>query len=414
LDAQAAEAGLLQQDEYGFFFLFFFFFFFFFFSFFSSFHPRLDDSVSQRRSLGGFFAVLVFAVMFVLFVSEFSEWIQPRTKSTLSVDVVRGEKLTISFDITFHRLVCDDVTIDLLDESGAHFTAIGHDVKKYALDTQGQTLHTYVQGKLSDAGSTSLLQHPGYCHDCLKEISEEHHKDYLALRKKNAVPQCCNTCPALMMTYQLLKIQSAVALLKQPCRPQARPGSVAGEVGCRTVGFIEIPKIGGNMHVAAGKSGVQDHGTHTHHMHRVNFQALKQFNISHTISKLHFGEGFYGKVDPLTGVEHWEKELAQYTYYVNVVPTVVIQASGRESPSHQYSYTLHREKVDLGSRSFKLPGLFIKYSFDALRMTKRAHPHSTFTHFLTRICALLGGSYVFFGLIYSVTSSSIDYFKKND
>jgi hypothetical protein len=44
------------------------------------------------------------------------------------VDVVRGEKMTVQFDITFHRLACEEVTVDLLDESGAHFTAIGHEV----------------------------------------------------------------------------------------------------------------------------------------------------------------------------------------------------------------------------------------------------------------------------------------------
>ncbi len=69
----------------------------------------------------------------------------PRTKDTLSVDVVRGEMLTISFDITFHRLVCEDVTIDLLDESGAHFTAIGHDIRKTALDEKGTALRQAVR-----------------------------------------------------------------------------------------------------------------------------------------------------------------------------------------------------------------------------------------------------------------------------
>ena len=319
--------------------------------------------MSSRRSLGGFFAVLVFVLLFILFISELSEWLQPRSKDLLSVDIVRNEKLTISFDITFHRLPCDDVTIDLIDESGAHFSAIGHDVKKKALDENGNELHTYVQDKLSDAGHTSLLQHPGYCHDCLKDIPAESQADFAAKRKRNEVPQCCNTCPALVMVYQQLKLPSAQALLKEPCRPKINSGKgVSGEVGCRTHGFIKIHKIGGNMHVAAGKSGVQDHGTHTHHMHRVNFESLKTFNISHQINQLHFGETFYGKVDPLNTVEHWESGLAQYTYFVNVVPTVVQHASGRESAAHQYSYTLHREEINLGQRSFKLPGFFIKLS----------------------------------------------------
>ncbi len=80
----------------------------------------------------------------------------------------------------------------------------------------------------------------------------------------------------------------------------------------------------------------------------------------------------------------------------------------------RYSYTVHRDLVDLGARSFKLPGLFIRYSFDALRMTRRDHPESSFSHFLTRCCALLGGSYVFMGLIYRMTSTAVDWAKKRD
>ena len=48
-------------------------------------------------------------------------------------------------------------------------------------------------------------------------------------------------------------------------------------------------------------------------------------------------------------------------------------------------------------------------------MTKRDHPESSFSHLLTRLCALLGGSYVFMGLVYRFTASSYDMIaKKND
>lgn len=120
-------------------------------------------------------------------------------------------------------------------------------------------------------------------------------------------------------------------------------------------------------------------------------------------------------MDPLNGVTVWEQELAQYQYLVNVVPTSYERASGWTTAAHQYSYTVHREKVDVGSRSFKLPGLFIKYSFDALRMTKRDHPSSSFSHLLTRLCALLGGSYVILGLVYRGVSTTAEALsKKND
>ena len=192
-------------------------------------YTKTNDAVYKRHSLGGVFAVLVFILMFVLFVSEFSEWLQPRSKDSLSVDVIRNEKLTISFDITFHRLVCDDVTIDLLDESGAHFTSTGHHVRKIALDEHGNELHIYIQERLSDAGNAlSFLQQPGYCHDCLKELPQEHHEKYILLRKQNVAPACCNTCPLLVMAFQQLKLNTNLALTKAPCKP-AGSNRVEGE-----------------------------------------------------------------------------------------------------------------------------------------------------------------------------------------
>lgn len=45
------------------------------------------------------------------------------------------------------------MTIDLIDESGAHFTAIGHLVHKAALDADRKVLREVVQDALSNAGN---------------------------------------------------------------------------------------------------------------------------------------------------------------------------------------------------------------------------------------------------------------------
>ncbi len=85
-------------------------------------------------------------------------------------------------------------------------------------------------------------------------------------------------------------------------------------------------------------------------MHRVNFETLKFFNVSHTIHRFHFGEDFYGKVDPMNDVVVWEHELAQYTYLVNVVPTSYVRASGRETAAHQLRSVCGLERGLCGAR----------------------------------------------------------------
>ncbi len=118
------------------------------------FHSKPSADVRKKSSLGGFVAVLVVALMLVLLVSEFTEWIQPRYSSTLSVDIVRNEKLSISFDMSFHRLPCDDVTIDLIEIEVARFTILFEDSGKIAVRSDTALKNVSLHQLLLTGGSS--------------------------------------------------------------------------------------------------------------------------------------------------------------------------------------------------------------------------------------------------------------------
>lgn len=63
---------------------------------------------------------------------------------------------------------------------------------------------------------------------------------------------------------------------------------------------------------------------------------------------------------------------------------------GPEIRSHQYSTTKNSKNINLGMGGAGLPGVFFFYEFSSIRITY-VESRSTFLHFLTHACAIVGG-----------------------
>jgi len=97
---------------------------------------------------------------------------------------------------------------------------------------------------------------------------------------------------------------------------------------------------------------------------------------------------------------------------MQVVPTLYIDGIKNES-TYQFSSMENSEIVNLNSNHWHLPGIFFKYDFFPLRVKMIRKP-SYLSHFLTRICAILGGTWVVVGIIYSSLSKMIKTMKKKE
>ncbi|EYU34273.1 hypothetical protein MIMGU_mgv1a014288mg [Erythranthe guttata] len=165
--------------------------------------------------------------------------------------------------------------------------------------------------------------------------------------------------------------------------------------GCNIYGFLDVNKVAGNFHFAPGKS-FQQSNVHVHDL--LAFQK-DSFNISHTINRLAFGDYFPGVVNPLDGVE-WIQQTpnAMYQYFLKVVPTVFTDVNGHAIQSNQFSVTEHVKGSELG-RLQTLPGAFFFYDLSPIKVCNFTETHVSFLHFLTNVCAIVGGVFTVSGII---------------
>jgi hypothetical protein len=171
--------------------------------------------------------------------------------------------------------------------------------------------------------------------------------------------------------------------------------------GCRIYGVLELNKASGHFLIAphkhleeAGTTGLFDI------LELISF-TFSQFNISHSINSLSFGDTFPGIKSPLDGqVRVIEDTHGMHQYYVKIVPTVYKTVSGQSIVSNQYAVTEHLRHLSPGSgRGF--PGLYFYYEISPIQATfeERRGSKGGFVRFLTNVCAIVGGSFTVMGLV---------------
>jgi len=170
-----------------------------------------------------------------------------------------------------------------------------------------------------------------------------------------------------------------------------------------------VNKVAGNFHFAPGKSFQQ------HHMHIHDLQPYKgsSFNLSHTINKLSFGKEYPGMVNPLDGVsknEDKEGGGGMYQYYVKIVPTDYENIDGTVLDTNQFSVTEHFKSLDKDNPQ-GLPGIFFMYDLSPI-MVKFTETQRSLAHFLTGVCAIIGGIFTVAGIVDSFIYNSMRTLKK--
>uniref|UniRef100_A0A0L8HT03 Endoplasmic reticulum-Golgi intermediate compartment protein 3 n=3 Tax=Octopus bimaculoides TaxID=37653 RepID=A0A0L8HT03_OCTBM len=157
-------------------------------------------------------------------------------------------------------------------------------------------------------------------------------------------------------------------------------------------------QVAGNFHFAPGKSFNQ------HHVHVHDLQSLggQKFNMSHKVKTLSFGKPYPGIMNPLDGVHVMaDKEQMMFQYFVKIVPTMYVKIDGSIVHSNQFSVTRHSKVVSSGFGDSGLPGMFIMYELSPM-MVSYTEKQRSFMHFLTGVCAIIGGIFTVAGLIDSM------------
>ena len=224
--------------------------------------PKLNEEFKVKTFGGAVVSVIAVVAICVLFVGELRLFLSVDTVDHLYVDVSRGEKLRINFDVTFPFIPCSLLSVDAMDVSGSHQLDVSAHIKKVPLGEDGspvgeEELHSMeaaVQQQQQQqhddggqqqqqrarhaAGVTSNLsmadiQEPSYCGPCYGAESYS--------------GQCCRTCDDVKEQYRVRGWAMPVLTTVEQCVASGQTvdpavADLANHRGCRMYGYLEVNK----------------------------------------------------------------------------------------------------------------------------------------------------------------------------
>lgn len=362
-------------------------------------YPKTLEDFRVKTFGGAAVTIISGFFMFILFVSELNFYLSKEVTPELYVDSTRGEKLKINVDFIFPKMPCAFLSVDAMDISGEHQLDVEANLFKKRLDPKGNPVEEVAEetvigdetvdseDAIKKATGQEVLD-PNRCESCYGAESPD--------------LKCCNTCEEVREAYRRKGWAFRNSDNIEQCKREGwgdKLNAQKGE-GCNIFGYMEVNKVAGNFHFAPGKS-FQQHHTHIHDLQPFSGT---QFNMSHMINQLSFGMEYPGMENPLDNVKVTDvKGSSMYQYFVKIVPTTYLKLDESIIRSNQYSVTKHEKRVSttspLGEQG--LPGVFILYELSPL-MVKYTEKSRSFMHFLTGVCAIVGGIFTVAGLIDSM------------
>ncbi|KAK3087487.1 hypothetical protein FSP39_006571 [Pinctada imbricata] len=344
-------------------------------------YPKTLEDFRVKTYGGAIVTVISSIIMLTLFVSELNYYLTTDIQPELFVDTTRGQKIKININMTFNKIPCAFLSIDAMDTSGEQQLDVDHHLLKQRLDENGQRISD--EPKKQELGdkskdeveTTTKALDPERCESCYGAETPE--------------LKCCNTCEDVREAYRKKGWAFNTPENIEQCKREGWSEKIQAQKneGCLTFGYLEVNKVQGNFHFAPGKSFQQ------HHIHVHDLQAFggQKFNISHSIHHLSFGTDYPGIVNPLDNtLQSAEHDSMMFSYYIKVVPTTYVKVDGKTLYTNQYSVTKHSKVVGGSTGETGLPGAFFIYELSPM-MVKYTEKRRSFMHFLTGVCAIIGG-----------------------
>lgn len=353
-------------------------------------YPKTLEDFRIKTFGGGAVTVISGLLMFILFVSELSFYLSTEVTPELYVDTSRGQKLRINLDVLFPKLPCVYLSIDAMDVSGEQQIDVMHSMLKRRMDVDGNPIDE--NAEKGDLGDKS--------HEAKEILKLDENRCESCYGAETSDQMCCNTCEDVREAYRKKGwALSEVDNIKQCTREGWKDKlETQRNEGCLVTGHLEVNKVAGNFHFAPGKSFQQHHV----HVHDLQPFGSTQFNLTHHIRHLSFGNEYPGITHPLDGTAVAAEETGiMYQYFVKIVPTVYRRLNGEVVNTNQFSVTKHKRVVRQVTGEHGLPGVFVLYEFSPM-VVQYTENRRSFMHFLTGLCAIVGGIFTVAGLVDSM------------
>ncbi|KAJ4463040.1 putative Endoplasmic reticulum-Golgi intermediate compartment protein 3 [Paratrimastix pyriformis] len=361
-------------------------------------YARTDEDVLRKNSWSG--VILTVVTSLIITVLFLAEWRLYRTTDLvhhLHVDTTYGEKLNIYINVTFPLIECTDITIDIIDVSGAQQIDVVHNLNKVSLTNEGRPM------AIEKASLAPPSQKPPP--SSLPPTDAPAAESSEASQGAEAPPTpSCGSCygaeltPASAATREEVQmayrkknwVLSSVEGISQ-CQNEVKDKTRGG---CNLYGFLTVNRVAGYFQIGPGRPMLNP----AYGGRNVRVFNDFSFNLSHIIHKLSFGEEFPGVHNPLDGVHKilYGQAVGACKYFLKVVPTRYQYLDGRVLPSNQFSVTEHFQTLDENART--MPGVFFIYDLSPI-MVELTEQRMSFFHFLTQVCAIVGGAFTVAGML---------------
>jgi hypothetical protein len=177
------------------------------------------------------------------------------------------------------------------------------------------------------------------------------------------------------------------------------------EEGCNVAGYIDANKVPGSFHISS-------HGL----QHLVTRFLDGRLNVNHVIHTFSPGDvalnpkDFPGSLRPLDGTfrDTDTTGLLTYEYFLDIIPTVYSSADLVDTKAYQMTAHTHQFPSHPGA----MPAVYFRYHLSPISV-KFSKRKKQFSHFLTYVCAIVGGVFTVAGLLNSMLLSTVLAFQKN-
>ncbi|KAF1778815.1 Endoplasmic reticulum vesicle transporter, C-terminal [Phytophthora cactorum] len=201
---------------------------------------------------------------------------------------------------------------------------------------------------------------------------------------------CCNTCEEVKEAFIHSDLSLEEAEQKEQCvRESIETEKLAqdGE-GCRFTGKMFVNRVAGNFHVALGRTFHRQGRL----VHQFRPGQEHTYNSSHIIHSLPLASP-YLVLQALSMASRRSRcnvTGGVFQYYIKIVPTIYSDIDENAIHSYQFSVTQQGNYLNPRGQMTSLPGTFFVFDLSPF-MVKVENDRVPFTHFLTKICAIVGG-----------------------
>jgi len=370
--------------------------------------PRTSDDVKVKTKSGALLTLLsaFFIVTFTLI--EFLDFRRLHVDTAIIVDRSRDEKLQVVFNMTFPRVPCFLLNVDLTDISGDVVQGISHNVVKTRLDPDGLKpindgqYRTDLQNELD---KQLAVKDADYCGSC-----------YGGQAPANG---CCNTCEEVRQAYSDRGWAFGNPDGIDQCISEHWSQKIMDQQkeGCNIEGRVRVNKVTGNIQFSPGRSFVVNR---PEVYQLVPYLKDSDHFFGHFIHKLEIydfdedtwtRENLPSEVKERLGITrstledvyaHTREADYMFQYFLKVVKNTYKSLDGKTYKTHQYSASSYerdlatrsrgknQDGVDIVHERIGLPGAFFNFEISPMEVV-HIEQRQSWAHFITSMAAIIGG-----------------------